>query len=268
MIPKYLYHYTSLETLQLIIENNKFRFNRLDQMNDPYEGHNSIFANSRKNVFSSSWTAEFRDELPMWKMYTDLKGVRLRMPIDLFHHEDKLEVVKMGRMDDFMIKSNLNHSYKIEVDLSNLPKIKEDNQTFEVKSVYGPSKVDYYETQESLEKDVVVKNHKANFDLREINTTILGQRKFDYWSFEKEYRYRIFSAQMMAGSLDVLTAFEQFAIIKTEYIDVEFRQECLENGEITLGPKSDPGNIALIKDILSKKGINNANVQISKIRIQ
>ena len=266
MIPKFLYHYTSVETLQLILENNKFRFNRLDLMNDPFEGHNSLFTNSRKNVFSSSWTAEFKDELPMWKMYTELKGVRLRMPIDLFNHTDKLEVVKMGRMDDFMIKSDLNQTYKIEIDLSNFNEIKE--KTFEVKSVYGPSKVDYYETQESLEKDVVVKDPKAKFDLREINTTILGQRKFDYWSFEKEYRYRIFSSQMVAGSLDVLTAFEQFAVIKTDFIDVEFRKDCLENIEITLGPKSDYKNIELFKQILSKKGINNFNVQFSKIKIQ
>ena len=268
MIPKYLFHYTSLDTLKLIIQNNTFRFNRLDRMNDPYEGHNSLFSNSRKNVFSSSWTAEHRDELPMWKMYTDLKGVRLRMPIDLFNFSEKLEVVKMGRADDFLIKSQLNKKYEIEIDLSKFPKIEDDNQKMEVNSVYGPSKVDYFETEELLEKDVVSKNEKAKFDLREINTTLLGQRKFDYWSFEKEYRFRIFSAQMMAGSIDVLTAFEHFANVNTDYIDVEYKKECLEDCEIILGPKSDPKNIDIVKKILDSNSITNSNVRLSKIKIQ
>ena len=39
MIPNYLYHYTSLEVLILILKEGKIRFKRLDKVNDPTEGN-------------------------------------------------------------------------------------------------------------------------------------------------------------------------------------------------------------------------------------
>lgn len=38
MILKYLYHYTSTDTLKKIISGKTIKFSRLDTMNDPLEG--------------------------------------------------------------------------------------------------------------------------------------------------------------------------------------------------------------------------------------
>ena len=38
MIPKYLYHYTKIDTMKKIIDSHKIRFTRLDLLNDPCEG--------------------------------------------------------------------------------------------------------------------------------------------------------------------------------------------------------------------------------------
>ena len=56
MIPKYLYHYTSTETLKAIITSGNIRFKRLDKLNDPYEGIvkiNDNYIEFRKKAFSS-----------------------------------------------------------------------------------------------------------------------------------------------------------------------------------------------------------------------
>ena len=41
-LPEYLYHYTSLETLSLILESNKIRLNRLDKVNDLQEARKTV----------------------------------------------------------------------------------------------------------------------------------------------------------------------------------------------------------------------------------
>lgn len=39
MIPKYLYHYTNVDSLLKILQSQTIRFTRLDLLNDPYEGN-------------------------------------------------------------------------------------------------------------------------------------------------------------------------------------------------------------------------------------
>lgn len=82
--PDFLYHYTSLESLSLILKSKKFLFRRLSDLNDPLEGRNESFDHAEKLVYSSSWTANEDDTLPMWKMYPGFDGVRIRMRSSLF----------------------------------------------------------------------------------------------------------------------------------------------------------------------------------------
>ena len=270
MIPSHLYHYTSLETLLLILEFNTFRFNRLDRMNDPLDGFSDLYSNSRMKIFSSSWTSEKRDELPMWKIYSDLKGVRIRMPIDLFNYSDNLTVSKLNKGKNYLIKSQLNKSYLIErKKLSNEQEKDIENQ-FLTNSVYGPTQVEYVNKKSDLSKGLVELNKKnVDFPLYEINLNLIGQKKIDYWNFEKEYRYRIFHGDgiMLAGSETVLKDFHDNSPIITNHIDVEFKPESLENIEIILGPKSDENTEIRIEEILKKKNIKEFKILKSRIRI-
>jgi hypothetical protein len=269
MIPSYLYHYTSLETLLLILKTNKIRFNRLDRMNDPFEGHSSLFLDARQSIFATSWTAEYLDELPMWKMYTDLKGVRLRMPIDLFDHKNALKVVKMNRSNNFLIQSELNQTYTIE--RQPLPYTIDKNYPGELtlNRVYGPSKVEYLDSLENLEKNVIVKDAKQTFDFYEINLNLIGQKKLEFWSFEKEYRYRIFygNSIMLAGSDRVLTELFTNSPVITKFIDIEYKTESLENVEIVLGPKTDMIAKEKVEQLLREKNISSFDIKVSRIRI-
>jgi hypothetical protein len=238
-------------------------------MNDPYEGHNSLFFNSKQNVFGSSWTLEKEDEIPMWKLYTDLKGARIRMPIDMFNTEENLYVIKVEGNNNYLIKSKLSDKYIIERTPIDNVIGRYYKKEFIVDSVYGPTMVEYYESKELLEKGIIDINKKADFKLYEININLLGQRKIDYWKFEKEFRYRIFFANglKIAGSEDVLNSFVQNSPVKTEHVDIKFKTSSLNNVEIVLGPKTNKSDLTKVEKILNKINAENYSVSKSKISI-
>lgn len=81
-----LYHYTSIETLALILKHKTIRFSRLDRVDDPDE-----YAFSGDGVtpahycFVSCWTKNSRENLPQWYMYgNSTHGVRIELDSDMF----------------------------------------------------------------------------------------------------------------------------------------------------------------------------------------
>ena len=83
----YLYHYTSIENLALILKNKTIRFTRLDCVDDVEES--SVYENTvpmGKYTFVSCWTESEEESIPLWNMYTpQMRGVRIKMnSSDLF----------------------------------------------------------------------------------------------------------------------------------------------------------------------------------------
>ncbi|MDH7911768.1 DUF2971 domain-containing protein [Winogradskyella sp. SYSU M77433] len=274
MIPNYLYHYTSLDILKIILETKTIRFKRIDLMNDPFEGKLGHFKNLKKLVFSTSWTAEKRDELPMWKMYSDLKGVRIKMPIDLFNTNESMKVAKLGGGENYLIESELDKEYTIETVGLNLKQKQGLAKINRVSKAFGPTAVEYYDNELDLIKGLVnlkesdkTKTYPNNF--YEINLNQVGQRKIDFWKFEKEYRYRLFFGNtiMVAGSKDTLNDQLHESLIKTEYIDINFKKDSLENLEILLGPNVDAIKEQECKKMLESMNISNFKLTKSKIKV-
>lgn len=52
----YLYHYTSVEVLALILKNRTIRFNSLDHMDDLQEQETADIKNAGQFCYISSWT--------------------------------------------------------------------------------------------------------------------------------------------------------------------------------------------------------------------
>lgn len=74
----YLYHYTSLDTLALILKNHTIRLRPLHTMDDKQEERSSDMKNIGKHFFISSWTSDAEESIPMWNLYTPLSsGVRI-----------------------------------------------------------------------------------------------------------------------------------------------------------------------------------------------
>lgn len=269
MIPTHLYHYTTIETFKLILVNTTIRFNRLDLMNDPFEGHNSQLVCSRENVFASCWTAESRDELPMWHLYNKLKGVRIKMPVDLFNFGKEMVITKIEGSDNYLIKSKLGNEYIIERENLNPIIGKFFDKSYPFNSVYGPSKMEYVSSSELVEANLITNDDPRNSELFELHTNLIGQKKLDYWSFENEYRFRVFFADglKIAGGMATIKTILENAPVKTEYIDIKFKAESLKGIEILLGPKTDKKDFDELEKTLKELEISDYKILKSRIKL-
>lgn len=84
-----IYHYTTLETLALILKNRTLRFNNVKNMNDPEESVTEDFKSSLQNyTFISCWTQNPEESIPLWQMYSDsAHGVRLESDTSFIHFD-------------------------------------------------------------------------------------------------------------------------------------------------------------------------------------
>ena len=77
----YLYHYTSIETLALILKNNTLCFNNLLNVDDSEEAETFDMGKFGRFVYVSCWTSDEQESIPLWNLYTpDMHGVRIRLP--------------------------------------------------------------------------------------------------------------------------------------------------------------------------------------------
>ena len=81
-----LYHYTSIETLALILKNKTIRFSRLDRVDDPDEySFKEDGITPAHYCFVSCWTKNSKENLPQWYMYgNSTHGVRIEIDSDMF----------------------------------------------------------------------------------------------------------------------------------------------------------------------------------------
>lgn len=82
-----IYHYTSIETLALILKSKSIRFNRLDNVDDLEEsmyGSGPKNQNLSKYIFVSCWTKSEEENLALWKMYAGYNGIRIGLDENLF----------------------------------------------------------------------------------------------------------------------------------------------------------------------------------------
>ena len=88
---RYLYHYTSLDTLALILKNKTLCFNNLVNVDDMEEAQSEDMGEFGKFVYVSCWTADREESIPLWNLYTpDMHGVRIRLPeypFETYHYK-------------------------------------------------------------------------------------------------------------------------------------------------------------------------------------
>ena len=78
---EYLYHYTSLETLALILSNKTICFNNLLNVDDIEEAETQDMGNFGRFLYVSCWTDDEKESIPLWNLYTpNMHGVRIKLP--------------------------------------------------------------------------------------------------------------------------------------------------------------------------------------------
>jgi len=261
--PKYVFHYTSIDTLEKIITTKSIKFNRLDLVNDNNEGKSLDFGNLGIYIYVSCWTDEEKENIPLWTMYTkDGTGARIKFPTKMFKF--------------YPIQSRPDISFFAEPGLL-YPKKFED--------LHGP---DYLlgPIPEKFPAEVIYTNDfrkiiprvADSFERNLIHLGKLGAYKREEWFYEKEWRFMIRvmpappppkkSYAEYKDSWSDLTNkqfFKRKISIKSIFLDLN--ENALQNCEIMIGPKCDEKMVKKISDILQKNNVK-ANIVDSSLKGQ
>ena len=177
--PKYLYHYTSIETLALILESKKIRFNRLDNVDDLEEAETSDLGNLGRYCFVSCWTEDKEESIPFWGMYTrDMKGVRIKMPSDMFktyevHQTDARVSVKTEKFSKFKPSEIFRQDTLISPPWDNIL-----------------TKVEYTNDNKLIYPKIIDTNRENESGKLYLKFDMLVKYKRQHWAFQNEWRFK------------------------------------------------------------------------------
>lgn len=244
---EYLYHYTSVEKLALILKNRTIRFNPLHKMDDPEEQQTADIKNLGKYVFVSSWTSSTKEDIPMWNMYTNLvDGVRIglrKTPFVGFSSSDAIEWRQLAIS---------RHKYLFKMQELGVfsPEITGANNILK--------KVDYCEKVDMSTRKVL------SDEARWQNNVFLslGITKNSYWDFQQEWRYILHfynwhysqnideSIDLFYRDLDKLA--KGVDIPNIEYFDLDIAEPEFTQMIITPSPKMSMGNKVILETLIER----------------
>ena len=251
----FLYHYTSVDILALILKNRTFRLNPLDKLDDLQEQKTADVNNLGKFVFVSSWTDDLEESIPMWKMYTNpLAGVRIKLRKNPFKIHGTSGSDFSDKMGFTMVDSASSNNH-VDTFL-NIAEIL--SKGFYCDQAWNGDilkQVIYTDDKSLLEPDVLgIADGKLDLKLGK-----LGIHKSKYWEFQKEWRYimRFVPFNLSVGidkSIEAfnLTANKMALGIQAPpfpYYDLEIATDAFTEMEITCSPQISVGN-RLILDTL------------------
>ncbi|MDO5559561.1 MAG: DUF2971 domain-containing protein [Oscillospiraceae bacterium] len=273
--PTFLYHYTNVDSLALILKNKSIRLNSLDQMDDLQEQDCEDKQNFGKFVFVSSWTSDSKESIPMWRMYTPKqRGIRIKLPVNPFKKytvtaEQISDCITCSRevTDKATAKSEIiipvNQYFNNEFYVSNFGC---DKQLF---------KVTYTQEKSLLRPHILETNNKDSFS---VHLSKLGKYKNQYWEFQKEWRYILLIYPMSQikltneALLDKYDEIKQFyhktilgqASLPFNYYDLKIDEQIFNQMSITLAPDISESSKTIV-DLLIKEYNPNCNIEESEL---
>lgn len=265
-----IHHYTSIDTLALILKSRKVRFNRLDRVDDVSEATAFGNVDLSKYLFISCWTDEQIESIPQWSMYTPaMRGVRISVPRPPFHYRP----VEAPEGFPFEIRGTgmtpIPFDRLITADYFLLPSFVKD---FE-------GKIDYIDDVAAKYAEMVKLDSVASPPTLQIaNMFSLGRYKSDRWKFQSEVRYSLFVMPSLplppSGASDgehihrVAGRFVQCVANEIApgitHFDVELDPNVVENVLVTLGPCANEGDKILVEALL-KEYTAGGTLQLSKL---
>ncbi|GAB5392604.1 MAG: DUF2971 domain-containing protein [Alteromonas macleodii] len=262
------HHYTTIETLALILNSKKIRFNRLTNVDDIQESKNYGKYDLSRFIYISCWTLNDEESIPLWKMYTsDMKGVRITFNDDPFHirrpNPSEMPGLNISVTGDTLTPIPLNQMMSDQYFI--MP-------SFLTKEHFGKA-VEYVDDVTGIYENAV--DLKVNPD-GTANMSIpsagdLAIHKNKVWAFQEEFRYNLlafppplggFSTQNIPEiSNTAINAIYRGIAPETEFIDVDICPEKLSCLTITLGPLCSFADELLVKALLEKYSPNSRLVK-------
>ncbi|WP_281202694.1 hypothetical protein [Cytobacillus kochii] len=259
----YLYHYTNLETLKLILENKTFRLSSLNKMDDLEEGDTEDFQKLGRFIYISSWTNNPVESLLLWSYSRGNEGVRLRMKSNIFKTTYVNERVSIHGQS-VSIEENFNDGI--------LDLMKRENIVF-VPPRAELMRVTYTDLNRLLKPTVFKKYPKGGgFTLE---TKDLGIFKKVEWQDQQEWRYRLNSMPLNFNELSIINDPKYFDVLlekvrtrdELPYIDLPLKDDAFDGLEILCSPKMSKEGKSELK-LLLEKYAPNTPIRDSGVRVR
>lgn len=255
--PDYLYHYTSIETLALILANHTFRLTSLDQMDDLQEKEAFDLKNAGQFCYISSWTDDETENIPMWKMYSSLSsGVRIKLKANPFKEFENTPS-SISEVTHQTVTDNSNGSYlKSIIPIADMLK-----NGFIAPGALGNNilhKVEYTSDSDKLYPKLLTQDG----DKFSIALGNLGKHKNIHWAFQHEWRYILLLMPLNLNQA-VDKSIQEFQTTSTKillgqakqtfpFYDLTLDENAYAQMEITLSPKISAGNRLIINSLIEK----------------
>ncbi|WP_114283631.1 hypothetical protein [Candidatus Halocynthiibacter alkanivorans] len=262
--PERIFHYTSINSLALMLHHRTLRFTKLSKLNDPLEGRAGDLDRAARLIFCSSWTSKKEDTIPMWKMYSELAGVRIAVsPSRMF--EDVGEI-KRG---SFKPKTTYCAEFTSELTFPTKGYTRLHSQRSSIRYIFGPDPVHYDEPHRAFPARITgtaagIREGKRVEDPIAYLSTV-GLSKPKHWEFENEVRFRLMANPIINCGNIQLKEFCDIMEIDRDHIDVSLSDDFFSNASVLLGPLCEPAHKILIESLIEKYA---PSVDISKSDIQ
>lgn len=263
----YLYHYTSVESLALILKNKSFRLSPLSILDDLQEERVRDQQKFGEYVFVSSWTEDTEESIPMWNMYSNMvSGIRIKMKKNPFKTYNVDTTLLTQEFHNAKLSKNIYNGYDMI-----FPAKDPIGYTtkFSIKNLIIPTNdffTEKYYLHNCTPESILVKvNYTKNAEAltpqisndSSIILSKLGIHKKDCWKFQKEWRYILrFSPvgfkEIIDYPLTTMTNVHNRCSNPTytlpfKYYYLKLEDEALETMEITLSPKLSEGYRIIIQ---------------------
>ena len=246
----YLYHYTSLETLALILKNRTICFNNLLNVDDVEEAYSEDMGAIGRLVYVSCWTEDEEESIPLWNLYTpNMHGVRIRMrefPFKRYYYK-KGELFFSEDTETYINCQRLYDENRLSIVAQN-PKLVKVEYTNQVDKLYPKVKRESFPGATNI-----FLNAKGMDDIKnsriEVNYSLenMGKYKRGNWDFQREWRYIIVASPMGLKELNPPTFEKHQEMIKRiedrermpvcQRLFLDLDENAFEDIEVVFGPK-------------------------------
>jgi len=254
---EYLYHYTNLETLALILKNRTIRFNSLDKMDDLQEKETADIRNIGQFFYISSWTEDATENIPMWNMYASLNsGIRIKL------RKNPFKVYENTAVDlSHVIHASVTDNSDGKPLLSIIPLAEMFAKGFIAPQAMERDllrKVEYTDDKDKLYPKMLTENGNQFV----IAMGELGRYKNLHWSFQSEWRY-ILNILPIDLNQPVESSMKDFQLVANKmrwgianqpfpHYDMVIADDAFADMEITLSPRISAGNRIIVQALVEK----------------
>lgn len=251
-----LFHYTSIESLALILKTQRMRFTRMDCLDDIQEAQRVAGFDFGKYVLVSCWTQEEQESLPQWHMYASgMNGVRISLPM---HPFNALPYTVPAGFPGIAVNDSVSSPISFEEGLG--PNYFATPLLFQ-HTFAGP--VEYVpDVPSEYAKHVTDAVDKTGQQITTISgSASVARLKESAWAFQSEYRFILavlptippgFRIPNRPGLGDIPSALRAGVDHGLRHLDVRLSVHAMEQISVLCGPLCSAGSIACVDALIAK----------------